>query len=48
MNRETKLTNELEIKALSGILYLSGSVKSDRKNVLQMFDSNVLGLKLCI
>ncbi|XP_026731097.1 uncharacterized protein LOC113496158 [Trichoplusia ni] len=37
--RDAKLTDEVEIYALLGILYLSGSTKSGRENFLQLFDS---------
>ncbi|CAK1585061.1 unnamed protein product [Parnassius mnemosyne] len=38
-DRDAKITDELEIKGLMGILYLCGSVKSGRENILQLFDA---------
>lgn len=37
--RDAKLTDEVEIYALLGILYLSGSTKAGKDNFLQLFDS---------
>ncbi|XP_021181104.3 piggyBac transposable element-derived protein 4 [Helicoverpa armigera] len=37
--RDAKLTDEVEIYALLGILFLSGNLKTSRENFLQLFES---------
>ncbi|XP_069704477.1 piggyBac transposable element-derived protein 4-like [Periplaneta americana] len=44
-DRDCKLTNDVEIRALLGILYLAGALKSGRLNVRELWDKNGTGIE---